>query len=493
MSVRAQAVILTVALALVGLGGVAPVFDQGPASPLRHLYMVPVLGAALASGALGGALAAVAAVLLQAPALFAHLEDAGLTPLAVDEIFSGLILLVMGLLVGGLAVAAERQRSRYETLLAAQRALTEDVPLAEALARLRQVLAARLTGAAVALAVRDGEHLVVVGAQDMAPDCPAAPVLGTGRPLFMTDTGQGPRPQRALIVPLLAHGETIGVLALQRAGELGAGERAAVERLGAYLGLALENTRLLSRQRRFTQELADQISAATRRLEALDRAKSTFVATVSHELRTPLTALLGFGEVLATRTYPTTEVQRLAGIMWRETERLARIVDDLLDLSRMERGLGPRIVPTVVVVSPAISGALALFRRGRVSHDLVVAVQEGLPDIKADPDALDRILKNLVSNAIKYSPGGSQVTVSARAGAGEVEITVADEGRGIPALALPRIFEPYYRAPDAADTARGVGLGLAVVKALVEAQGGTIRVESVVGRGTHVAFTLPNS
>jgi signal transduction histidine kinase len=459
---------------------------------MRHLYMVPVLGAALTSGALGGALAAVAAVLLQAPALFTHLEDAGLTPLAVDEIVSDLILLVLGPLVGGLAGAADRQRSRYETLFWAQRALAEEAPLPEALARLRLVLATRLA-AAVALAVRDDEDFVVVGARGVAVGSPASRVVESGRPCFVADTGQGPRPCRALVVPLLARGETIGVLALQRVGELGTGERAAVERLGAYLGLALENTRLLSRQRRFTQELADQIAAATRRLEALDRAKSTFVATVSHELRTPLTALLGFGEVLATRTYPTTEVQRLAGIICRETERLARIVDDLLDLSRMERGLGPRIVPTAVAVCPAITGAIALFRRGRASHDLVVALDDGLPDIQADPDAFDRILKNLVSNAIKYSPIGSQVTVSARAGAGDVEIIVADEGRGIPAAALPRIFEPYYRAPDAADTARGVGLGLAVVKALVEAHGGTIRVESVVGQGTRVAFTLPNS
>lgn len=493
MSVRAQAAVLTVALALVGLGGVAPALDDGPASPVRHLYAVPVLGAALTSGALGGALAAVVAVLLQAPALFAHLEDAGLTPLAVDDLFSDLTLLVMGPLVGALAGAAARQRSRYETLLSAQRALAEEAPLTGALARLRAVLAARLDGAAVALAVRDGEGFVVVGARGLAPGSPAARVIETGRPVFIADTGQGPRPRRALVVPLLARGETIGVLALERDGEIGPGERAAVQRLGAYLGLALENARLLSRQRRFTQELEDQVSAATQRLEALDRAKSTFVATVSHELRTPLTALLGFGEVLAIRTYPTAEVQRLAGIMCRETERLARIVDDLLDLSRMERGLGPRIVPTVVAVSPAISGAVALFRRGRVTHDLVVAVEDRLPDIQADPDALDRILKNLVSNAIKYSPSGSQVTVSARAGAGEVEITVADAGRGIPAAVLPRIFEPYYRAPDTADTARGAGLGLSVVKALVEAHGGTIRVESVVGQGTRVTFALPNS
>src|SRR5262245_40324529 len=470
-----------------------PALDRGPASPFRHLYALPVLGAALASGALGGALAAVAAVLLQAPALFAHLEDAGLTPLAVDDLFSDLTLIVMGPLVGALAGAADRQRSRYETLLAAQRVLAAEAPLPDALARLRATLGARLDGAQVALVVRDGESVVSAGARNLAGDSPAARVIETGRPVFVADTGQRARPHRALVVPLLAHGATIGVLAVQREGELGSGARAAVERLGAYLGLALENTRLLSRQRRFTQELEDRVAEATQRLGALDRAKSTFVATVSHELRTPLTALLGFGELLATRHYPTTEVQRLAGIICRETERLARIVDDVLDLSRMERGLGPRIVPVVVAACPAITGAVAIFRRGRVTHELVVAVHDSLPAVHADPDALDRILKNLVSNAIKYSPAGSPVTVSARTADGVVRSTVADEGRGIPAPALPRIFEPYYRAPDAADTASGVGLGLAVVKALVEAQRGTIRVESAAGQGTRVTFTLPIS
>jgi signal transduction histidine kinase len=491
VGVRGRAAVLTVALALVGLGGVIPVLDRGPASPLRHLYMVPVLCAALASGALGGTLAAIAAVLLQAPRLFAHLEVAGLTPAAVDDLFSDLTLLVMGPLVGALTGAADRQRTRYQTLLSAQRALAEDAPLPDALARLRAVLSARLGGDTLALAVRDGEGLVVAGAERLAPDSPAAQVLETGQALYVADTGQGPGPRRTLVVPLLTRGQTIGVLALERARELNRSERAALGRLAAYLGLALENARLLSRQRRFTQELQDQVGAATRRLESLDRAKSAFVATVSHELRTPLTPLLGFGELLATRCYPTAEVQRLASIIWRETERLTRIVDDLLDLSRMERGVGPRLVPSVVAVGPSLASAVALFRRGRATHHLVVAVEEPVPAIRADPDALDRILKNLVSNAIKYSPGGSQVTVGARAASGQVEITVADEGRGIPASSLPRIFEPYYRAPDAADTARGVGLGLAVVKALVEAHGGTIRVESAAGKGTRVTFTLP--
>jgi signal transduction histidine kinase len=397
----------------------------------------------------------------------------------------------MGPLVGALASAAHRQRARYETLLRAQRALAEEAPLPDALTRLRAALSGRLGSETIALAVQEGERLIIAGAKRVAPGSPAARALSTGQPVYFPDTGQHRRPHRTLVVPLLARGETIGVLALERAGELGPGERAAVGRLGAYLGLALENARLLSRQRRFTQELQEQVAVATQRLEALDRAKSAFVATVSHELRTPLSALLGLGELLATRSHPADEGQRLAGIIWRETERMTRIVDDLLDLSRMERGLSLQIVPAVMAVGPALTGAIALFRRGPVTHDLVLALDESLPAIRADPDALDRILKNLVSNAIKYSPAGSRVTVSARAAGGEVGITVADEGRGIPAPSLLRIFEPYYRAPDAANTARGVGLGLAVVKTLVEAQGGTIRIESAIGHGTRVTFTVP--
>jgi signal transduction histidine kinase len=325
----------------------------------------------------------------------------------------------------------------------------------------------------------------------VAAGSPAARVLATGRPLFVADTGQGRRPRRALVVPLLTRGEMIGVLAVERAGELRGHERAALEGLGAYLGLALENARLLSRQRRFTEELKDHVAAATRRLEALDGAKSAFVATVSHELRTPLTALLGFGQLLATRRYSPEEAQRLAGIVWRETERLTRIVDDLLDLSRIERGLAPRILPTAVAVIPALGAAVELFRRARVTHHVVVAAEETLPAVQADPDALDRVLKNLISNAIKYSPAGSRVTVSARAAGRAVEFAVTDEGRGIPAEALSRIFEPYYRAPEAAEAARGDGLGLAVVKALVDAQGGAIRADSVWGQGTRMTFTLP--
>jgi signal transduction histidine kinase len=124
----------------------------------------------------------------------------------------------------------------------------------------------------------------------------------------------------------------------------------------------------------------------------------------------------------------------------------------------------------------------------------VIEHAPSLPDVDADPDAVDRILKNLVTNALKYSPPTTAVRLVAdEAGGGGVRFTVEDAGPGIPPGALPHVFEPYYRAPGAAGTAAGSGLGLAVVKALVEAHGGSIAVASEVGRGTRISFTLPRA
>ncbi|HEV8642933.1 MAG TPA: ATP-binding protein [Methylomirabilota bacterium] len=490
MSPRALASAAALTLALAAIAALAPSLDPGPASPFRHLYGGPVVVAALRFGAIGGGLAAIAAVLLQAPRLLAHLADAGLSAIVVDDLITYLTLLGLGPLVGALAGDARRQRRWYETLLATQRALADEAPLPTALARLRGVLLGRLPGAEIALAVRDGPRLAVAGGETVGPGSAVAAVLDTGAPLFVPDVGDGPRPRRALVVPLLAQGETIGALCVERVGEVGRRERDALLTLGVHLGVALENARLASRQRRFTDELAEKVGGATRHLEAMDRAKSAFVATASHELRTPLTALLGFSEMLATRPLGGDEVRRLANIIRSETDRLARIVDDLLDLSRLEQGLAPRLARRPVAVAPAVVAAVSLFRH-RATHRLSVECEEPLPPVDADPDALDRILKNLVSNAIKYSPAGGLVSVDVRAVGACLEFSVADEGRGIAAEALPRIFEPYYRAPDASDAARGVGLGLAVVKSLVDAHGGSIRVASAPGQGTRVTFALP--
>ena len=457
--------------------------DGEAAASLRYLYFVPVVAAALRFHFIGGGVAAVTAVLLHAPGVFARIERDGLTRAAAEHLITFVLLVGAGVLVGRLASTARAQRQRFETLLAVQRALVEESPLEIALQRLRGCLASRLGVDSVALVVRQDDRTAVAGGGPVIAGSLAAQVLETGTPQFVPDVGRGARPRRAFVTPLLAGGEPIGVLAVEREGDLPVAEREAIAILAAHCGLALENARLASRQRRFTEELAERIATAT-------ATKSAFVAVASHELRTPLTALLGFSELLAKRSFEAVEVQRMADVMNRETERLVRIVDDFLDLSRLERGLDPQLSRSRVDVAAAVVSVVEVFRRAG-SHKLVVECEDALGEVDADPDALDRILKNLVSNAMKYSPPGSVVRVGARARAGAgVEFSVHDAGRGIPVEAQPFVFEPYYRAPGVG-SARGAGLGLAVVKSLIDAHGGTIDLDSAPGHGTRVTFVIP--
>lgn len=486
--VRAE---FAIAAAVAAVTAVMVLLDPSPASPWRHLYLAPVIVGGLRRGPTGGLLTALVAVLAYAPFVLLEVERAGLGAEAGEALVTATLLFGAGGLSGTLAAQAAHQRDRYETLVAVQQTLALDVPLDHALRRLHGCLARRLRGATVGLAVRDGERVVVAGATRITPGSVGATVLASGAARYVADVGGGPRPRRAFVVPLVAGATTIGVLAVERPTDIGPAERTALLALGAHIGLALENARLAAQQRRFADELADKVAAATRRLAEADRMKSEFVAIASHELRTPLTALQGFSELLVVRPFTPDEVRRIGEIIRSETERLARIVSDLLDLSRLERGLPLTLRRARVAVEEAITGALALFSRPRATHRFEVDCAGPLPAVDADPDAVDRILKNLVANAIKYSPPGSCVRVRARPAAGGVEVAVEDEGEGIDAAELARVFEPYYRAPGAARSVPGAGLGLAVVKALVDAHGGSIRAESVPHRGTRMAFVLP--
>ena len=482
-----------IAAALVAITALIALEDGGPASLLRHAYLVPVLTAALRFGGVGGGLAAAAAVLLSAPLVLPEIERSGLTTETLEGLVTFVVLGLAGALSGVLRGRVGRHRRRYEVLVTIQRSLADAAPLDLALARLRAALAERLRVDAIALVVHDGERLAIAGGERVADRSLAARVLHTGEPEFVTNAGGGRRVRRAFATPLVSGGRTVGVLAVERQGEISVDERIALEAVGAHVGVALENARLVTRQRRFAAELEERVAAARRELEELDRAKSAFVAIASHELRTPLTALQGFSEILAVRRLPADEVGRLAGVMRREARRLGRIVSDLLDLSRIERGLEPALCRIPVRIEPTIEATADLFRQGTATHLITTECEPALPVVAADPDALERVLTNLISNAIKYSPTGSAVRVGARAVAGAVAIEVADAGRGIPPEALPRLFEPYYRVPDAAGAARGTGIGLAVVKALVEAHGGTVRVDSTPALGTRVTIVLPSS
>jgi signal transduction histidine kinase len=470
---------VTVVIALTG---------ADPDSGLRHLYFLPVVLGAMSGGLTGAVLASVGAVLLFAPVVLPDVERHGVTPETGEAMVTLWSFVIVGMIVGALRTQTRRQSQRLELLVAVQKLLADDDLIEILLRRLRGLLLARLAVRDVAIVLADGTCASDMGEEPSASSL-AVTIARGGRATFLADTTEHDQPRRVAAVPLVGTGGPVGALVVE-ADALSAADRADLVTFGAYVGLGLENARLATRQRRATEELDTKVAEATRHLEAMDRARSTFVAIASHELRTPLTALLGFGELLATRDFQAAEVQRLATIVHRETERLVRLVDDLLDLSRLERGGAPVLRRSAVCPARALAGVAELFRD--VGPRLSIACDPGVPPVDADPDALDRVLKNLISNALKYSPVTAPVRVVAeRTASLRVRFAVEDQGTGISAAALPHVFEPYYRAPGADGTARGTGLGLAVVKALVEAHGGDISVDSELGFGTRIMFTLP--
>jgi signal transduction histidine kinase len=229
---------------------------------------------------------------------------------------------------------------------------------------------------------------------------------------------------------------------------------------------------------------------AARRLETIRR---DFVANVSHELKTPLTVIGGFAETLVTDELPAAQRAQFTEAIRANAERMRRIVDDLLDLSRIESG-GWRPNPARVDVRPVADEVVAAIRRA--GHEPMAAIEIQLaPDassVYADPTAVRQLLSNLVDNAVRYTPAGGTVTVFTEPAPGGVWLGVRDTGIGIAAAHLPRIFERFYRVdPARSREAGGTGLGLAIVRHLVEAHGGRVEAQSEPGRGTTVRAFFP--
>lgn len=227
-----------------------------------------------------------------------------------------------------------------------------------------------------------------------------------------------------------------------------------------------------------------------RRLETVRR---DFVANVSHELRTPLTVVGGFAETLAHDNLGAADRQQFAQRILANTRRMQRIVDDLLDLSRIESG-GWVPNPEPVDLDAIATEALAASGEAAASKGLVLE-KNIAPDarlIDADPTALRQVLGNLIDNAVRHTSAGSIVVFSRRRDDGGVTVGVRDTGSGIAAEHLPRIFERFYRAdPGRSREEGGTGLGLSIVKHLVEAHGATVQAESAFGAWTMVSAHFP--
>lgn len=223
----------------------------------------------------------------------------------------------------------------------------------------------------------------------------------------------------------------------------------------------------------------------------VDRLKDELVSTVSHELRTPLTSIRGFTELLLTRDFPPAQQRNMVSVMHQEATRLTTLITDFLDLQRMAAGGHPYVFGPVDL-DPLLREATAVFSVENARHPFQLAVQAPLPLVQADPNRVRQVLRNLLSNAVKYTPGGGTVSVGARREGAEAVVWITDRGIGIPAEALPKLFTKFFRVDNTATRQiGGTGLGLALVKEIIDAHQGRVWIESTVGKGSTFFFTLP--
>lgn len=222
--------------------------------------------------------------------------------------------------------------------------------------------------------------------------------------------------------------------------------------------------------------------------------KNEFVSMVSHELRTPLSAVQGFSELLLTKNPSPERQRRWLEMINRESVRLNSLIDDMLNLSQIEAGW-INLRTERVELEPVIQQCVELLRVGSSHHSFKIEIEDNLPAAKADRDRLIQILNNIIGNAIKYSGQGGEIVIRAEHSKQEpdyIQISVSDQGAGIPRSELPHVFEKFYRASGAqSQGVKGTGLGLAITRNLVELQQGRIWVESEEGQGSTFFFTLP--
>lgn len=338
----------------------------------------------------------------------------------------------------------------------------------------------------------------------------------TKRPVLTTDAQADPKFQlqesihrynlrSILCVPLLRGEQLLGVLYVDNrlvANLFSSQDLSLMVAFGAQAAIAIENASTYGTLRQLTETLEQRIHARTeelqtanQRLQEMDRRKSSMVSEVSHELRTPLTSIKGYIENMLdgmAGDLSDKQVQYLTRIKV-NLNRLNRMITDLLDLSRIEEGkvelhLAP--VPLAEVIADVVESV----RLDAQEKSIAVRKTDGksLPPARCDRDKVQRILENLVQNALKFTPCGGSVSVELEAAdPGMLQLSVRDTGCGIDSQELDKVFEKFYRSRSASRGVVGAGLGLPIVRSLVQLHGGRIWVESTVGKGSRFTFTLP--
>jgi signal transduction histidine kinase/CheY-like chemotaxis protein len=234
-----------------------------------------------------------------------------------------------------------------------------------------------------------------------------------------------------------------------------------------------------------------QIAVDITEIKEMERIKDEMISAVSHEMRTPLTAMLGFTEFLLDNEVETDKRHEIIETIHKETERLNDLIGNFLDMQRLKDGT-VYITESALPVEDLLKQSAKLFTFNKEMQRIVIECQPGLPQIIGDREKLHQVLINLLSNACKYSPPGTLVTLAAKGEDGEVIFSVRDEGLGIPLEMREKVFEKFYRI-DNSDRrmAGGTGLGLALVKDIIEAHGGRVWIESNDPVGSKVMFSIP--
>jgi signal transduction histidine kinase len=518
---RVRARILVLALDAVVAIGFISVFSYQAGEPWRALYLIPIAAAALRFGLVGGLVGG--AVMTTATIVIDALGPGLQWRTAFARVLVGML---SGIVIGRLrdtlgaergraeARAAEAERLRdelghrvdvLETANRCARALGSSLELDEAfgafIRELRGLVPFERT--AIVLVVDDTAHTMATagrGAREIFPPGTSAPIGGSvlervldGRIVVRRDLEErgfgadeellalGLRSE--LVAPLLLGARPIGMLSLSRdrPDAFSDDEIELVALLGRLVATAVQNIRAYEAERRRVEELG-----------RLSQLRADFVSLVSHELRSPMAAVIGAARTLQDRWRMLSASQResFLALIGDETARLAELVGDVLDTSRIEAGTFSYRFEEVDldrIVDEAVETAVL----AQQEVPVVASVHGRLPEIRGDRARLRQVLGNLIENAVKYSPEGGEVRVSAAAANGAVRIAVRDSGPGIPREQQSRIFEKFGRGDVQGGSKPGSGLGLFIARSIAEAHGGSLDVASGPEPGSTFTLVLP--
>ena len=518
---RVRARVLLLALDAVVAIGFISVFSYQTGEPWRALYLIPVAAAALRFGLVGGAVAG--AVMVGATIVIDALGPGLQWRTAFARVLVGML---SGVIIGRLRDTLNAERSRaelraaeaerlrdelghrvdvLETANRCARALGSSLELDEAFGAFIRELRGLVPFERTAIVLVEGDTATTMatagrGAGEVFPPGNSDPIRGSllervldGKVVVRGDLSDREYPadeqllslglRSELVTPLLLGARTIGMLSLsrERVDAFSEDEVELVALLGRLVATAVQNIRAYEAERRRVEELA-----------RLSQLRADFVSLVSHELRSPMAAVIGAARTLQDRWRMLTAAQResFLALIGDETARLAELVGDVLDTSRIEAGTFSYRFEEVDlgrVVDEAIEAA-ALAQQ---DVPVVASVRGALPAIRGDRTRLRQVLGNLIENAVKYSPEGGEVRVSAAASNGAVRIAVRDTGPGIPPDQQARIFEKFGRVDVPGASKPGTGLGLFIARSIAEAHGGSLDVSSGSEPGSTFTLTLP--